>query len=165
LGTLAVALGLNAIAYSFFNAYVVKPAAVHDPGTLLVPTFSSVRTQLVQRFRFPQQQRSEMHVCLIRVVRPAAKLQIRNGRFSTISEGHDMVELEQAALAAPAVCSDKSASPTVALPHFPFDRRRHMAGAGSRIRLSPRPSGLRDLLLLEFRQQPRQGARTFSSNR
>jgi len=99
------------------------------------------------------------------LVRPAAKLQIRNGRFSTISEGHDMVELEQAALAAPAVCSDKSASPTVALPHFPFDRRRHMAGAGSRIRLSPRPSGLRDLLLLEFRQQHRQDARTFSSNR
>ena len=34
IGTLAVALGLNVIAYSFFNAYVVKPAAVHDPGTL-----------------------------------------------------------------------------------------------------------------------------------
>ena len=29
-----MALGLNATAYSFFNAYVVKPAAVHDPGTL-----------------------------------------------------------------------------------------------------------------------------------
>ena len=26
IGTLAVALGLNATAYSFFNAYVVKPA-------------------------------------------------------------------------------------------------------------------------------------------
>src|SRR5262245_44948549 len=34
IATLAVALGLNATAYSFFNAYVVKPAAVHDPGTL-----------------------------------------------------------------------------------------------------------------------------------
>jgi predicted permease len=34
IGTLAVALGLNATAYSLFNAYVVKPAAVHDPGTL-----------------------------------------------------------------------------------------------------------------------------------
>jgi predicted permease len=34
IGTLAVALGLNATAYSFFNAYVVKPAAVRDPGTL-----------------------------------------------------------------------------------------------------------------------------------
>ena len=32
IGTLAVALGLNATAYSFFTAYVVKPAAVHDPG-------------------------------------------------------------------------------------------------------------------------------------
>jgi len=32
--TLAVALGLNATAYSFFNAYVVTPAAVRDPGTL-----------------------------------------------------------------------------------------------------------------------------------
>jgi predicted permease len=34
IGTLAVALGLNATAYSFFNAYVVTPAAVQDPGTL-----------------------------------------------------------------------------------------------------------------------------------
>src|SRR5262245_56727048 len=34
IATLAVALGLNATAYSFFNAYVLKPAAVHDPGTL-----------------------------------------------------------------------------------------------------------------------------------
>src|SRR5262245_9042063 len=34
IGTLAVALGLNATAYSFFNAYVVKPAAVRDPETL-----------------------------------------------------------------------------------------------------------------------------------
>ena len=34
IGTLAVALGLNATAYSFFNAYVVKPVAVRDPGTL-----------------------------------------------------------------------------------------------------------------------------------
>ena len=34
IATLAVALGLNATAYSFFNAYVVTPAAVHDPGTL-----------------------------------------------------------------------------------------------------------------------------------
>jgi predicted permease len=34
IGTLAVALGVNATAYSFFNAYVVKPAAVRDPGTL-----------------------------------------------------------------------------------------------------------------------------------
>ena len=32
IGTLAVALGLNATAYSFFNAYVVTPAAVRDPG-------------------------------------------------------------------------------------------------------------------------------------
>ena len=34
IGTLAVALGLNAAAYSFFTAYVVTPAAVRDPGTL-----------------------------------------------------------------------------------------------------------------------------------
>ncbi len=30
----AVALGLNATAYSFFNAYVITPAAVRDSGTL-----------------------------------------------------------------------------------------------------------------------------------
>ncbi len=34
-GTLAVALGLDATAYSFFNAYVITPAAVQDPGTPL----------------------------------------------------------------------------------------------------------------------------------
>src|SRR5215216_3950409 len=41
IGTLAVALGLNAIAYSFFNAYVVTPAAVHDPGTLYQPSWEN----------------------------------------------------------------------------------------------------------------------------
>jgi hypothetical protein len=47
-----------------------------------------------------------MHFRLISIVRAAAELQIRNGRFSTISERHDMVELEQATLAAPAACPD-----------------------------------------------------------
>jgi predicted permease len=41
IGTLAVALGLNATAYSFFNAYVVKPAAVHDPGTLYLASWEN----------------------------------------------------------------------------------------------------------------------------
>jgi hypothetical protein len=41
IGTLAVALGLNATAYSFFNAYVVTPAAVHDPGTLYQASWES----------------------------------------------------------------------------------------------------------------------------
>lgn len=41
IGTLAVALGLNATAYSFFNAYVVKPAAVRDPGSLYVASWES----------------------------------------------------------------------------------------------------------------------------
>jgi predicted permease len=41
IGTLAVALGLNATAYSFFNAYVVKPAAVREPGTLYQASWES----------------------------------------------------------------------------------------------------------------------------
>jgi hypothetical protein len=41
IGTLAVALGLNATAYSFFNAYVVKPAAVRDPGALYVASWEN----------------------------------------------------------------------------------------------------------------------------
>ncbi len=41
IGTLAVALGLNATAYSFFNAYVVKPAAVHDPGSLYLGSWET----------------------------------------------------------------------------------------------------------------------------
>ena len=48
-----------------------------------------------------------MDVRFTRVVRPATELQIRNGRFSTISEGHDMVELEQATLATPAARPDR----------------------------------------------------------
>ena len=43
IGTLAVALGLNATAYSFFNAYVVKPAAVRDPGTLYQASWENRR--------------------------------------------------------------------------------------------------------------------------
>ena len=43
IGTLAVALGLNATAYSFFNAYVVKSAAVHDPGTLYQASWENRR--------------------------------------------------------------------------------------------------------------------------
>ncbi|HKE84982.1 MAG TPA: ABC transporter permease [Vicinamibacterales bacterium] len=41
IGTLAVALGLNATAYSFFNAYVLKPAAVRDPGALYVASWEN----------------------------------------------------------------------------------------------------------------------------
>jgi predicted permease len=41
IGTLAVALGLNATAYSFFNAYVVKPAAVRDPGRLYLVSWEN----------------------------------------------------------------------------------------------------------------------------
>ena len=41
IGTLAVALGLNATAYSFFNAYVMTPAAVRDPGTLYVASWEN----------------------------------------------------------------------------------------------------------------------------
>ena len=41
IGTLAVALGLNATAYSFFTAYVVTPAAVRDPGSLYVASWEN----------------------------------------------------------------------------------------------------------------------------
>ena len=53
IGTLAVALGLNAIAYSFFNAYVVKPAAVHDPGTLYQASWEN-RGGFVHRFSWTE---------------------------------------------------------------------------------------------------------------
>ena len=53
IGTLAVALGLNATAYSFFNAYVVKPAAVHDPGTLYQASWEN-RGGSVHRFSWTE---------------------------------------------------------------------------------------------------------------
>ena len=43
IGTLAVALGLNATAYSFFNAYVITPAAVRDSGTLYQTSWENRR--------------------------------------------------------------------------------------------------------------------------
>ncbi len=53
IGTLAVALGLNATAYSFFNAYVVTPAAVHDPGTLYVASWEN-RGGVFHRFSWTE---------------------------------------------------------------------------------------------------------------
>jgi predicted permease len=55
IGTLAVALGLNATAYSFFNAYVVKPAAVRDPGTLYQASWEN-RGGFVHRFSWTEAQ-------------------------------------------------------------------------------------------------------------
>src|SRR5262245_47912829 len=53
IGTLAVALGLNATAYSFFNAYVVTPAAVRDPGTLYQPSWET-RGGFAHRFSWTE---------------------------------------------------------------------------------------------------------------
>src|SRR5262245_20955254 len=53
IGTLAVALGLNATAYSFFNAYVVKPAAVHDSDTLYQASWEN-RGGFVHRFSWTE---------------------------------------------------------------------------------------------------------------
>jgi len=53
IGTLAVALGLNATAYSFFNAYVVTPAAVHDPGMLYQASWEN-RAGVVHRFSWTE---------------------------------------------------------------------------------------------------------------
>ena len=53
IGTLAVALALNATAYSFFNAYVVKPAAVHNPGTLYQASWEN-RGGFVHRFSWTE---------------------------------------------------------------------------------------------------------------
>ena len=56
IGTLAVALGLNATAYSFFNAYVVTPAAVRDPGTLYQASWEN-RGGFFHRFSWSEAER------------------------------------------------------------------------------------------------------------
>ena len=48
-----MALGLNATAYSFFNAYVLEPAAVRDPGTLYQASWQS-RGGFVHRFSWTE---------------------------------------------------------------------------------------------------------------
>ena len=53
IGTLAVGLGLNATAYSFFNAYVIKPAAVRDPGTLYEASWEN-RGGFLHRFSWTE---------------------------------------------------------------------------------------------------------------
>ena len=53
IGTLAVALGLNATAYSFFNAYVATPAAVREPGTLYQASWET-RAGFFHRFSWTE---------------------------------------------------------------------------------------------------------------
>ena len=48
-----MALGLNATAYSFFNAYVMTPAAVRDPGTLYQASWEN-RGGFVHRFSWTE---------------------------------------------------------------------------------------------------------------
>ena len=82
IGTLAVALGLNATAYSFFNAYVVKPAAVHDPGTLYQASWEN-RGGFFHRFAWTEAARfgREMAGVFPETYVPTAKLLTRiNGR-------------------------------------------------------------------------------------
>jgi predicted permease len=55
IGTLAVALSLNATAYSFFNAYVITPAAVRDPGTLYLASWEN-RAGFLHRFSWSEAQ-------------------------------------------------------------------------------------------------------------
>jgi hypothetical protein len=117
----------------------------------------SVRTESVQNRRFPQQQWSKMRFRLIGIVCTAAKLQVCARGFSTLGKRDDVMELEPAMLATPAPGPDEGASATVAFPHFPFDCGWHMARAGFRIRNLPRSISSRELLLLEFCQQQRQG--------
>jgi predicted permease len=43
IGTLAIALGLNATAFSLFNAYVFRPAEVREPSTLYLASWENQR--------------------------------------------------------------------------------------------------------------------------
>ena len=55
-GTLAVALGLNAVAYSFVNAYMFKPAAVRDPAALYLASWEN-RGGFFHRFSWVEAER------------------------------------------------------------------------------------------------------------
>jgi hypothetical protein len=75
-GTLAVALGLNAVAYSFVNAYMFKPAAVRDPAALYLASWEN-RGGFFHRFSWVEAERfgrdmagvfSEIYVSMPQIV-------------------------------------------------------------------------------------------------
>lgn len=85
-GTLAVALGLNATAYSFFNAYVVKPAAVRDPATLYQASWQD-RAGTAHRFSWTEAEafRREMSGVFPEAYVSMPQLLMRiNGRPATV---------------------------------------------------------------------------------
>jgi len=64
---------------------------------------------------------------LIGVMRPASQLKIPGRRRAAFGKRHDVMELEEATLGAPAGAADEGALPGVASPHLAPDGRGHVA--------------------------------------
>jgi hypothetical protein len=78
------------------------------------------------------------------------KLEILSGRCAAIGVGHNVVELEQACLAASTRRPFKPAASTIAPPDRPPDCRRHMTGSSATRTAVPWPLGNGELLLFEI---------------
>jgi hypothetical protein len=59
--TLGVGLGLNTMLFTLFNAYVLRPAAVHDPYSLYQLAYSTQRVRTRPTFSWDQYQAIRSH--------------------------------------------------------------------------------------------------------
>jgi hypothetical protein len=95
---------------------VWRTSARHGAKPQLVPE------RAVAARRLSHEQRSDVLLCLIGVVRSTPKLEIVDGGRAPICKGNDMMELEEATFPAPARASDEGALRSVPFPDLPLDR-------------------------------------------
>ena len=107
---------------------------------------------------FAQHERSEGQLRLVGIVGAAAKLDVANRRFPSASEGHDVMELQKAALGTSAGGSDKRAPGAIPPPDFPSNRSRDMTRARRYFPRLPRAVRGGEPLSIQIGEQSIQGA-------
>jgi hypothetical protein len=85
-------------------------------------TRSGPSSGIERRCLLAHRRRSEIQLRLVRIVRSAPKLEVLRRALSSIGKRHDVMELEETTLAAPAVRPDECAASFVASPHLASDR-------------------------------------------
>src|SRR3954454_13682142 len=94
----------------------------------------------------------------IRVVRATAELQVVARRLAAVRVRDDVIELEKPTFPTAPLRSDKSALSRVAPPDLTFDRRWNVSRPRCGLARSLRSHRRRELRLLEFCHEQRQGA-------
>lgn len=72
------------------------------------------------------EQRAEMLLRFVRVMRATSQLQVHFTRRATIGKGRDVMKFQQASFVAAALRSDKRALASIALPDSALDSRRNV---------------------------------------